>query len=88
MGLGKHLACISGSSNSITPPTHLDRNDRLWLFGEDDPAVQERGDNVVDQEVNFGRVVLLKVLIHIQLTYHSTRQQAILLPLLIVLLKQ
>lgn len=56
-----------------------------YLLGEDNPPVQEGRDQVVNQQVDLGSVVLLKVIIHLQPLDHSTGQHTVSLPALIIL---
>ena len=43
----------------------LDWDDRLLLLGEDDPAVEEGRDDVLDDEVHLGLAHLVKVLVEV-----------------------
>ena len=43
----------------------LDGDDRLLLLGEDDPAVEEGRDDVLDDEVHLGLAHLVKVLVEV-----------------------
>ena len=63
-----HLDGYNGSH------AHLNGYDGLRLLGKDDSPIQEWGNDVVDQEVNFRPTLLLKVFIHVQFTNNSTSQ--------------
>ena len=43
----------------------LNGDDRLLLLGEDDPAVEEGRDDVLDDEVHLGLAHLVKVLVEV-----------------------
>lgn len=55
------------------------------LFSEDYSSIQERWDQVVNQQVNLCSIVLLKVFIHLQPLHHTTGQHTVGLPPLIIL---
>uniref|UniRef100_A0A147BDJ2 Uncharacterized protein n=1 Tax=Ixodes ricinus TaxID=34613 RepID=A0A147BDJ2_IXORI len=55
------------------------------LLREHDPAIQERGDNVVHKHVHPSLVVLLEVFVDVHLQHDSAREHPIRLPLLVVL---
>ena len=60
----------------------------MYLLGEHYSPIQEGGDQVVDKQVNFGGVVFLKVVIHLQPLYHPAGQHSICLPALVILTGQ
>ena len=65
--------------------THLYWHHWFWLFGEDNPTIEEGRDNLVDKQVHFVSCFFFKVLIHVDTLYHPTRQQTVSLPLFIIL---
>ncbi len=64
---------------------NLDRDDRLWLFGEHNAAIQERWDNVMYQDVNPSLVIFLEILIVVDSLYGSTTHHTVDLPRLVIL---
>lgn len=60
----------------------------IHLFSKDYSSIQERRNQVMNKQMNFGSIVLFKVLIHFQPLHHTTGQHAVRLPPFIVLEKQ
>lgn len=57
----------------------------VYLLSEYYSSIQKRRNQVVDQQMNLGSIVLLEVVIHLQPLHHTTGQHTVSLPPLIIL---
>ena len=64
---------------------HLYWHDGFGLFREDHPSIEEWRHYVVNQEMNSGLVLLIKLLVIVDLLHSSTAQHPVNFPRLVIL---